>query len=125
MYLQADHRKAGGSGWGLKPLLVAPSFEVEEQGISLLLPASGTCLEKIPGWGGGVGVAPEGSDLHLQFNLVTEHSILRCFQNSPDSDSCCPGEEEALQRSCGYSLEPGGIFLIKVQSALGEQSWAT
>lgn len=117
MYLQADHREAGGSGWALKPIFVAPSFEGREAGHQLLrwllLPASGTCLEKIPGWGGGVGVAAEGSDLHLQFNWVTEHSILRCFPHSPDSDSCSPGEEEALQHSRGYCLQPGGVFLIK------------
>ena len=55
-------------------------------------------------------------------NLVTEHSILRCFQNSPDRDSCCPGKEEVLQCFLGYNLQPVGIVLIKVQSALGEES---
>lgn len=73
MNLQADPREAGGSGWELKPILVAPSFEGRGAGHQplrwLLLPASGTCFEQIPGWGGGVGVVAEGSDLHLQFEL--------------------------------------------------------
>lgn len=65
---------------------------------------------KIPGWG-GVGVAAEGSDLYsVQLGDWTQY--FKMFPKLPDSDSCCPGEEEALQHSWTVSSQ-GEYFLLK------------